>query len=234
MVIARTIIADIRSDSLVGRADSLAAHAGFGQTYNKTSKRPTTWAKRTDRRRNAEKLYVWSFVCRLSGCFFFPSQRKHRVRVPDRVCKADLLCERKSDTVLGRGDQRLMSAAVRRTCGAESEWEKVKIGRGRRFQTQKTKNRPSSTYEFESRQLRIREPKLHLRNARCTYQCMQLSDTQSTYRALQYTAMSLSGLYEGFCWVDGWCCLAPADQVSNYSTTKMRSNKNMFVGGRRR
>ena len=31
-----------------------------------------------------------------------------------------------------------------------------------------------------------------------------------------------------FCWVEGRCCLAPADQVSNDSTTKTTSGKNIF------
>ena len=41
--------------------------------------------------------------------------------------------------VPGRRDRRSTSVAVRRTCGAESELEEGKIGRGRRVQSQNTK-----------------------------------------------------------------------------------------------
>ena len=43
--------------------------------------------------------------------------------------------------VPGRGDRRSTSVAVRRTCGAESELGKEKIGRGRCDQTQNTKKK---------------------------------------------------------------------------------------------
>ena len=64
-----------------------------------------------------------------------PSRSNNRARATYRVFKADLLCEGKGDVVPGRGDRRSMSAAVRRTSGAESELEKGKIGRGQRVQT---------------------------------------------------------------------------------------------------
>ena len=35
-------------------------------------------------------------------------------------------------------------------------------------------------------------------------------------------------VWRPFCWVERRCCLAPADQVSNDSTTKTTSDKNMF------
>ena len=41
--------------------------------------------------------------------------------------------------VHGRRDLRSTLVAVKRTCGAESELEEGKIGRGRRVQTQNTK-----------------------------------------------------------------------------------------------
>ena len=133
--------------------------------------------------------------------------------------------------VPGRGDRRSMSVAVRRTCGAESELGKGKIGRGRRVQTQRTKKKPPSTHKFEFRRVRLRESKLYLhrRNARCTHQRMQWSDTRSILLLCACrAATSPTGLSEGvFCWVEGRCCLAPADQVSDDSTTKTTSDKNM-------
>ena len=57
--------------------------------------------------------------------------------------------------VPGRRDRRSTSVAVRRTCGAESELEEGKIGRGRRVQTQNTihyqhTNSSPDEYEFDS------------------------------------------------------------------------------------
>ena len=43
-----------------------------------------------------------------------------------------------------------------------------------------------------------------------------------------------TGLSEGFFVGLKEGCLAPADQVSSDSTTKLTSDKNMFGGGRRR
>ena len=42
------------------------------------------------------------------------------------------------------------------------------------------------------------------------------------------------GCLKCFCWVQGRCCLAQADQASKDSTTNTTSGKNMFVVGRRR
>ena len=61
--------------------------------------------------------------------------------------------------VPGGRDRRSTPVAVRRTCGAESELEEVKIGRGRRVQNQNTKkknhyrhtNSSPDEYEFDSR-----------------------------------------------------------------------------------
>ena len=89
-----------------------------------------------------------------------------------------------------------MSAAVRRTCRAESKLEKGKIGRGRRVQIQKRRNKPPWTHEFESRRVRVRELKLHQQNAPCTHLRMQWTGTQSIL--LCGTATSPTGLSEGF------------------------------------
>ena len=101
------------------------------------------------------------------------------------------------------------------------------------------RKKTSSTHEFESRRVRVREPKLHRRNARCTHQCKRWSDTRSILLCIcscsTATSPIATGLFEGFfCWVEGRCCLVPADQLSNGSTTKKTSDKNMFGGGRRR
>ena len=117
--------------------------------------------------------------------------------------------------VPGRRDRRSTSVAVRRTCGAESELEEGKIGWGRRVQTQNTKKKPLSTHEFESKRVRVRQPnnsKLHWRNARCTHQRMQWSDTQSILlSAVVYCHVTYWAVWRlFFVGFEGRCCLAPA------------------------
>ena len=98
------------------------------------------------------------------------------------------------------------------------------------------RKKPLSTHEFESRRVRVRQPnsKLHRRNARCTHHRMRWSDTRSILLCMQYCHVTYWAVRRLFCWIEGRCCLAPADQVSSDSTTKLTSDKNMFGGGRRR
>ena len=58
-------------------------------------------------------------------------------------------------------------------------------------------------------------------------------DRSSVIRSCSLLPRHLTGCLKAFCWVEEQCCLAPADQVSNDSTTKTTSDKNMFGGGRR-
>ena len=98
---------------------------------------------RTDRWRTAQKLFVWSFVCRLSGCFSSLFEVIKGLGLHSEGSNLTFFCERKSDVVSGRGDQWYMSAAVggRSCAGAESEFEKGKVGWGRCVQIKiNTKN----------------------------------------------------------------------------------------------
>ena len=102
--------------------------------------------------------------------------------------------------VPGRRDRRSLSVAVRRTFGAEIELEEGKIGRGRRIQTQITKKKPLSKHEFESRRVRVRQPKLHRRNAldACTSACSGLTLDRSCSACNTASATSPAGLPQGF------------------------------------
>ena len=73
--------------------------------------------------------------------------------------------------------------------------EKVKLGRRRRVQTQNTKKTIFDT-TVQIQRVRVQDPKLHRRNARCRHQRMQWSDTRSIL--LCSTATSPTGLSEGF------------------------------------
>ena len=67
----------------------------------------------------------------------------------------------------------------------------------------------------------------------CTSACSGLTLDRSCSACNTASATSPTGRLKAFCWVEGQCCLAPADQVSSDSATKLTSDKNMFGGGRR-
>ena len=102
--------------------------------------------------------------------------------------------------VPGRRDRRSTSVAVRRTCGAESELEEGKIGRGRRVQTQNTKkqnhyrntNLSPDEYEFNSR-----SSSGGVFDA-CTSACSGLTLDRSCSACNTASATSPTGLPEGF------------------------------------
>ena len=107
--------------------------------------------------------------------------------------------------VPGRGDRLAMSVAVRRTCGAENELEKGKIGRGRCVQTQTTKkethhrhtNLNLDEYESESRSSSSTGG---MHDARTMYKRMQWSDTRSILllcRAATSPTVLSEGLFAG-------------------------------------
>ena len=110
--------------------------------------------------------------------FFFPSRSIDRLGLLSESSKLTCFAKKRRHGSWGGGGGESISAAVRHTCGVESELEKGKIGRGLRVQTQNMKKKPSSTHDFESRRVRVRAPKLCRRNARCTHQRMQWSDTR--------------------------------------------------------
>ena len=121
-------------------------------------------------------------------------------------------------------------------------WGGERVGRGEnrsRKDVSKLKTRrkkPLSKHEIEYRRVRVWQPKLHRRNARRMHHRMQWSDTRSILLCMQYCQCHVThwAARRLFCWVEGQCCLAPADQVSSDSATKLTSDKNMFGGGRRR
>ena len=127
------------------------------------------------------------------------------------MLKADLRCERKSDMVPGRRDQRSTSVAVRRTCGAESELEE---GENRSRTTcpnskHEQKNHYRHTYsspdEYEFDRRTSTGGMLDARTSACSGLTLDRSCSACS------TATSSTGLSEGvFCWVEGRCCLAPA------------------------
>ena len=158
------------------------------------------------------------------------------------VFNADLLFERKSDMVPVREeiDDRRRSSCCQAylrdgervgrrenrsstTCPNSKHEEKTIIDTRIWVQTSTSSRQPNS--------------KLHRRNARCTHQRMQWSDTRSILLCMHVLPRHLAywAVWRLFCWVEGRCCLATADQVSSDhdSATKLTSDKNMFGGGRR-
>ena len=115
--------------------------------------------------------------------------------------------------VPGRGDWHSMSAAIRRTCGVESELQKRKIGRGRRVQTQKTKKKNhhlhtnSNPDEFE---LESRSFTGGMHDARISAGSGLTLDRSCSVEV----PCHFLGCLQAFCWVEGRCSLAPVDQVS--------------------
>ena len=70
-----------------------------------------------------------------------------------------------------------------------------------------------------------------------TRTCSGLTRNRSRFcscSVMWYCHVTFWAVWGLFCLVEGRCCLAPADQVWNDSTTKRASDKNIFGGGRRR
>ena len=96
---------------------------------------------RTDRRRTAEKLFVWSFVCRFSGCFSSLFEVTIGLRLLIECSNLTCFAKEKAAWLLGGEIDDRCRLHVRRTSGAESEFETGKISRGRRVQTETTKKK---------------------------------------------------------------------------------------------
>ena len=152
--------------------------------------------------------------------FSFPSRSNNRPGLLIECSKLTCFAREKNDMVPGRRDRRSTPVAVRCTCGAESEFEEGKIGRGRRVQTQNMKKKTmidtqirvqtstSSTGEFEAPPA---ECSMHAPAYAVVWQWHSIDPALHAVDLLLYCHATINwAVWRLFCSVEGRCCLAPA------------------------
>ena len=170
--------------------------------------------------------------------FFFLSRSNNRLGLLIECSKLTCFAREKATWFLGGeiDDRRRLLSGV--LAGRRASWKREKRSRTS-VQTQNTKKKTiidtrirvqtstSSTAEFEA-------PPAECSMHAPAHAVVWHSIDPALHAVLPRHLHASTGLSEGFfCWVEGRCYLAPADQVSSESTTKLTSDKSMFGGGRR-
>ena len=104
--------------------------------------------------------------------FFFPFRSNNRPGLRIECSKLTCFAREKATWFLGGeiDDRRRLLSGV--LAGRRASWKRENRSRTT-CPNSKHEEKPLSTHEFESRRVRVRQPKLRRRNARCTHQRMQ-------------------------------------------------------------